>query len=355
MVKLLGTIAFFYLLWTQSPNFLNQQHLWTGSLATLIAVTFYLAKTVHYAPALAFFSSGLSAIYCFLNPISPYAKVMNPNQITGIDALTAGAFSFLLLLTLFTLLISSETTTKLFKAYAWISILNAVGMILNFVLIKSAVGIFNCTSIDAFFVVICLPIAIRFYGKWAGVPIALAIFLSRSSTGIGAIVLFFLIRYIRRGVFRVQYLLIPLAIIGVGLWYVGQKELLDPGASGRVILWQKSLELWSAHLNQWIGSGTGSYWLFGMTASQSTATPATWAHSEWVQVLFEQGHLGLVSMIILSVTMLIRTRKNEPLFLSIALYMFCAALQMPFRLFLTSLLGMLLIKTSFKKNNVVDF
>lgn len=95
-------------------------------------------------------------------------------------------------------------------------------------------------------------------------------------------------------------------------FYFPREEFL---AGSRITdIWAPAFRWWYAHANQWIGTGPMSYeWLSPMFGA-----PRMWMHSDWLQIFFETGILGLTCAFLIYFVSLWRVRAY-PVALSILL------------------------------------
>ncbi len=65
-----------------------------------------------------------------------------------------------------------------------------------------------------------------------------------------------------------------------------------------VQMWLPNFKWWVLYANHWVGTGPMSYeWL---SAFGNMGTPRMWMHSDWLQILFETGYLGLSAAVFLA-------------------------------------------------------
>lgn len=196
----------------------------------------------------------------------------------------------------------------------------------------------NTTLRGAFFAML-MPIAIKKapFLLLALIPLVVhshgstAIFL----TGLSFAVYFFSIRSV---------LVSAVLALGAGLFFEGFDRLFDP--TGRIDYWIEAFWWWTKYANQWIGTGLGSFAWFGPLIYHSHGRYELWTymHNEWLQILFEQGIVGLAAIVYFFGSMLYWTRKNRWLFTSLIVYAAAGMTQMPLRNFVTALWGALLVQ-----------
>jgi O-antigen ligase len=113
---------------------------------------------------------------------------------------------------------------------------------------------------------------------------------------------------------------------------------------GRLDVWFNSMGYIEDRSNFWTGAGLGSFWVLGPSLNPGGQEIFTWMHSDWLQTLFEQGILGFLSVAILYVHALVRAKRNEALFVSLAGLGAFAIANMPLRFPLAGLYGAVLIQ-----------
>jgi hypothetical protein len=141
------------------------------------------------------------------------------------------------------------------------------------------------------------------------------------------------------------------AAFGSGFFVLGSKFL---GDSGRYHVWKMALSFWEFNASRsWLigvlGFGPGTYGFFGPAVQSATggSTIFPWLHNEYLQVLFENGIVGLSLVLILLSTALYKTRKNPCLFAQISTFAFVSITQFTGRVFFTELLGVCLLYQTF--------
>ena len=127
-------------------------------------------------------------------------------------------------------------------------------------------------------------------------------------------------------------------IVCVLLFYAYQSApyLLAVHGSGRLQVWHGFLKYWADHFNVWIGSGNGTWAVWGPIAQQKLFLGPTYydgpingsrithlyltAHSDWLQLLFETGLTGFTLGVIFFGWLLFRSFKKPWLCAAIAAY-----------------------------------
>jgi O-antigen ligase len=184
-------------------------------------------------------------------------------------------------------------------------------------------GLWNAGSIDAAVMAIALPVvALR-----SGIPTALrvtygglflvGVLAAGGSTGVAATAVALGAYALARG----SRALAALATAGAlgGLLALPRAELIGDllGGNGRYPVWRMALEWWGAMPWPWIplGLGTGAFaWWFPAEQIRVGWTFAgifTWAHNDWLQILIEQGAIGLALVLALYLLALARAWRDR--------------------------------------------
>jgi O-antigen ligase len=322
--------------------------------------------------ALAFFICSMSSLIIHYHP-QIYANPVPDTWVTGIGDHLNSAFVILLVLAWFGTKITESENLHLKVVFSFMAVFDAVWIILRSILFDKtqAYAMLSNSAIDASFLCCFLPLfyhyASRPYLKKpsrifsASLVLILisAIVLTRSSTGYAGI-----------GIATASYLVFRYRTKGL-LWALGlgplvtlasylilDKELLNP--NGRFSIWKMSYDFILSDTNKWIGSGLGTFWFWGpqiQIHNQMILQPTfqgkmdlfTWMHNDWLQVFFELGIVGALSVAILYFYLLRESWKSKSVyFCVIVTYGFIAITQMPLRLFVFQLLGVVLIREAFK-------
>lgn len=209
--------------------------------------------------------------------------------------------------------------------------------------------------------------------------IVLAVSLSNSSVpfGVLAVVLgaWFFVSKI-----RYKKLIASVSLVGalIGGYFVLGDTLLDD--SSRLITYREYLKFWASDeyriqgthtiiasqpLQMIFGWGNGTFISYGPMIQRETGAGMTfeqgmaigtvfWAHSDWLQLLFEQGIVGLMGVLIMYFLALKRSYRmtNKSVFVGLLAFAACALLDYPAHLAPTSILGMTLILFALRKEPV---
>ncbi len=178
--------------------------------------------------------------------------------------------------------------------------------------------------------------------------ILIAIILAKSNTGIFVLALMLLAQSILNKKY-IKELLISLGLtLPPILYFLGSKFL---SSTGRLNNWKTMMSFWREHANHFIGTGPGTYWVYSQWVEiHKVGDQAfTWMHNDWLQVLFEQGYIGLACVLFLFFMMLKKSFNRPSLFSVVLGYGFIALTQFPLHLFIFQLMGVALIYHCFEK------
>jgi len=118
-------------------------------------------------------------------------------------------------------------------------------------------------------------------------------------------------------------------------------------SSSRDIIYELSMKWWDQNANVWVGLGPGTTTILLPYIQKindwSESYLYIYMHSDWLQILFEHGVLGLISALGLFFYLIHRSRHNPYLTLSIVTYGIFMICNFPMRLPLTALLGAVLV------------
>jgi O-antigen ligase len=203
------------------------------------------------------------------------------------------------------------------------------------------VGVFlpviDTRSMNGVFLALVFPFALK-ENKFLAAVLGAGIMFSESTTAICLLALGLSLTNLR------VFILAAIGALSYATYNQGLTRFLDEG--GRFNVWQSSFEWWIDRSNWFFGTGFSTYgWLGPMIqASKGDEQYLVWMHNDWLQILFEQGILGLSASFLLFGSMLWRSRKETALFASVCVYGASMATQMPLHFFITALWGAILVK-----------
>lgn len=326
----------------------------------LLAVLFSIemGRKLHWSLGLAIGVLLLSGGYSFFLP-QFYPIPVNPMNIARGGGEVLYSVSMILL---FSSLLLSRT--RQFFKYClnilfFISVLDSIALIVEFLFFRdpnpyiTPHGIlFNGTA-DACFIACLWPIS--FKRNWILAPIMLlAILFSHSNTaiaGLGIGYAFYLLPRMRIKQWIVVMGLVTPIFVLLARFCLGGHFLAD---SGRSFVWAGSFHFYKQFANPFIGIGTGTFTVWGDAWQRAhyqgdTGTFPIWnfLHNDFLEILFENGILGLTTSLLVLVFLLKRTYRN-PVFPIVCVYAFTGLTEMPLRLFITQFLGICLLSEGFK-------
>lgn len=203
-------------------------------------------------------------------------------------------------------------------------------------------GILMNPSMGACMVAVTTPLFFRYGRKfgYAGYLLAvLSAYLAGSSVAWGLVAAQPLIALIWFKQWR--YIPIPLGVIGVAYKILGSELMND---SNRIRTWKFFMQYW-ARENHWLGTGAGTFAVFSSDIQIHNSNFDTawwvWMHNDWLQIMFEQGYIGIalyLSLFCLAIRNLIK-RKETQVAMSLFLYGLCATVNYPLHLAFSAAIG----------------
>jgi len=189
-----------------------------------------------------------------------------------------------------------------------------------------------------------------------------------SSVGIGAVALGIITMAFFSKKFKPILLLLSIMFSISAFLFVGEGIFSD---SLRVICWNWSMDWWSQSANHLFGTGIGTFWGIGPWIQDTELIKAcasgdskicesakflyqeknyyTFMHSDWLQLLFEGGFVGLILGYGVFITALVKSFNRPWLFASILVFSATATINMPTKYVITSIIGVLLLRMSLLK------
>lgn len=202
-------------------------------------------------------------------------------------------------------------------------------------------------ALDASFLALMIPTVLAW--PITLIPILAAIILTKCNTAVIVIILMSLAYLLARKEWKMLGIFILAdSISGFYLAkYFGTKFMDD---SGRLNNWKLMMGYWKDHINHWLGAGPGTYWAYSqwLQAHKVGDLVFPWMHNDWLQILFEQGIIGILAVGFLFFTMLRKSFDRPALFAMILGYGFIACTLYPLHLFMFQLLGVVLIQKTFR-------
>lgn len=144
---------------------------------------------------------------------------------------------------------------------------------------------------------------------------------------------------------RIRSTLQLVVVAAIGGWMVLGSKLTN--SDGRFALWRQVWDFWTANVNPWIGSGTGTFELLGPHINVSNGNETLlfiWLHNDWYQILFEQGVVGLTLALTCFGFALYRARRDTAVFATVLTFGFVMLAQMPWRYGPSALFGAFVLR-----------
>lgn len=289
---------------------------------------------------------------------------------------SARSYGLIIALVFFVSQMSLQTVWKFLLAFRWVAVIDAVVTLASLFLFTNGAGFFNAGSMDTAFIAFSLPLffltAKRTRWDWAGLSLCLiAISFTQGSTAYLVLLAVVAAYFVARG----QWVLVlgsAAAVSGVAVFTQKAQVLNDNGRIGpwRTIMqwwWEGPPKGWEtmqtmlpdnwdalmrwrlAHSPIAFGTGTGTFQWIGPTVQNNPENVFVWMHNEYLQVLFEQGVLGLGMMLILVGYCVRRSYKSPALFACVAGVGASFLTQFPLRYFLGQVFVALLLRVVLEK------
>lgn len=299
------------------------------------ALLFYLAAVLIIAlnvvprlVLLPWIATALTGVFVFAAPHGEFAPAWQA-------ALDSASASSLLTLILITVVIQTGSLERWKAFFKLIALINSVWILIN------PWGIFENASMSGCFNVCLAPLfdspLLFLFANLAAVltgrsqPIALAVFS----------VLFWAFQKRGRGI-------VPLALFAL--------PFLHLDSNGRAYAWGTAYQFWMEQKHYLFGLGLGSYSVFGPELTRNYPWGRfTFLHSDWMQIVFEQGIVGFVTLILLFFYLLHSLKRDFPLFSSLLCFGAFGIANMPLRYPLTALFGAYLVRATFEKTEKKTF
>lgn len=321
--------------------------------------SFEVGRRLHWSLGLGLGVLLISGGYHFFFP-QFYPIPVNPVSI----ARSGGEILYSVTLLLFFSILLLSKSKRFFQlcltSLFFISLVDSVALIVGFLLFKNSDPNFKPTGIlfsgtaDACFIACMFPVTLnRFMYR---IPLSVimfwAIICAQSNTalaGVGVGIAFFLIETLD---FKDWVFITPLLVLtfGFGAYFLLGHHFLE--TSGRLPIWNAAFHVFDQFANPIFGFGTGTFssWgqAFQMAYGSGTFAIWTWLHNEPMQIIFENGFLGLITSMLVFWFLMKRTFKKSIVFPIAAVYAFTGLTEMPLRLFITQFLGICLLSEAFK-------
>jgi hypothetical protein len=330
-----------------------------GFIAILSGMSYCLCKKYHWSVALLFLISSLWGLFQYFFPYGLFTGITRIEAAQWGSSICGATMTTLLFAIPF-ISLDRKYLDKLMSALYWIFGLDALIMIAKACLFgsQSAWYLFVHPSVDSSVIACILPAIISLKKKEEGVNFIfltlgfMAIYLGHSSTAMACLGVGTIAYYLSKKRSLKPLLLVPVAA-GIA-WVFLQDKLLE--SDGRFYEWKLQMHYWWEHLNRYIGAGPGTFFILGPRIQFLSFTGPVdphypiffWLHNDWLQVLWEQGIVGFVSLVMLYLFMLKKSFNRPWLFSMVCAYGFMGLTQFPLRLFFMQLFGCALVYECFK-------
>lgn len=293
--------------------------------------------------AFIFFLISLRATFAAYYPYSPIS-FLGEFKILVLD--TAASQSLIFLWSIAIPLLFFKNYKKWMDGFLWLGTFSAFFTFFNLLSgfrttygALAPVGIMGNCSMDSMFLAMLVPYATHIRARIRLIFILAAIgsyaYFWHSLTGpimLGAALAVWLVRNKKWAYFSL------FGLLGIASFYFS-KSPVNVLLNGRQKMFAQT---WAAfkYLGNWVfGNYPGSFitMMPDVEKAYGEKDLYIWAHNEYVQIIFENGFLGLILVLTLYTWMLKRSWKTPWLFSTILGFSLASLTQMPLRLFVTSL------------------
>lgn len=283
------------------------------ALFTFLACAFPVRRVVGSLAASTILYFFLTAENVWLNPLSSYSNI-TPYDLLGLRQFATDSIMKFVVVVSPMLYLASQNRRAL-AAYGTIAaavfcLLDPLFSVAQLVLSpdrcrgeNTCGGIIGNPSMNACFLVVLLPIALKALDVWAKVAAAVlvvfVVLISKASIPIGllvALVALMALGLTNRRTAAIAIICSPLLLL-LGRWLLGS-ELLNSG--DRLLMWKFFLSKWNVVSNWIFGTGYGTFGVFSINVQKHFHMRDNgwwiWIHNDWLQELFEVGLVGLLLM-----------------------------------------------------------
>ncbi len=333
-----------------------------GLSAVLLLLSYQAFKRYGVLIALGFTLASQLGLFVWSYPFSPYMNY-GPGGMKLINYTVSSSYAYFITISAFALIAKPKVIQYALHAICVLGMFSAILMCLQALTGNPVYGVMYQRSVDGTFLAMVLPLIMgnirsKNLKLFTGLVLMTGIVLSKSSTALG-------LGLIGLTLHLITQVKIPKWTWGALVLFVCTGVLFTSWAgdewrfdwfltdNGRFVVWAHSWDFFVTSVNQWTGSGIGSFFVFGphiqLIDQLSKKMFFFWMHNDWFQILFEMGWpLFIVSLLIFLVGVL-KSKRDPALFSSVLVYGLCMLTQMPIRFFFTSLLGACLLSTVYEK------
>lgn len=338
-----------------------------GTSFLFLVLSLELCKKIHWSVGLFVLFALISGFKEFFLP-TMYPIPVNQVNIAKGGAEILWACVSILIFSILVLIKNKKFFEAVYLIICLSAILDSILIIISYFFFNRNYGMLSNSTADATFIVCFLPPLFKIHkdniGKITNSLIIFlflsAILITKSNTAFAGIGIGFAFYTLQKWPIKKWLLTMPLAtllVAGSAKLFLGQKLMND---SGRYSVWKLTLSFFNAFANKWIGFGTGTFTVWGDAAqrvahmNEKTFTLWIWLHNIILEVMFENGFIGVILMLIVYGFMLTKLFKDKTnnLFSVAVVYGFTALLEMPERIWVTQLLGVTLLAIAFKKDEL---
>lgn len=317
-------------------------------------LSYQVYKKTDWLLAISFFYFSISSVPRLFF-VSKFHPNFNDQGILAFQAIISQGILYFILVSLCALIIYKKSYVK----YVFLSFgfLNSIAIITKYIINQDPWFLFNNPAMDASFIACTLPLALH-YKKWMAPTMIIAALLTKTSSSILGVSLALTLYYIQYlGLFLTSTLTTLILLFG----YFTQGMSTLTNSSGRYHVWELALNFIKETdvYTLLLGSSTGTWQVYGPTLQVLEAIKNKtyyvsgffWMHNDWLQILFENGIIGLILTLLCVGRGMIKI-KSSPLLLSMSVtYMAIMILQMPLRHIIFTLLGACLLLTTTQLKN----
>lgn len=306
-------------------------------LFAIAIISFYLSQKFSKTAAIAFGMTALSGLLAFQTTLN----ALPPDPAMRLFSMAAESALISLLLTIFGVMTFSLHRWKSF--FKGVAVSNA-GFIIGMKLAhphEIPWGILLNGSMSGCFAATLFPLFER-RERWQRILVVISIFTIARSLPIAVFACVVGSFFIFNRRFKFAALGVPL-IFALGFLLKG-KLFLE--SNGRTIVWHTSFHYFVDHVSLWSGAGLGSFYLIGQALTNGQFI---WLHSDWLQLGFELGVLGLFLIVVMYADALWKARHRVDLFAALVGFGVFGLANMPLRYPLAGLYGAFLLRWAFSK------
>lgn len=295
------------------------------------------------------FLAGLTILWMFWSALRVFASTESPfiaEDPAWMASLSDAASSAMVTLMLIIFAVSQ------FKARTWIVLIQVTAVLNAVVMFFYRPGIFFNHSMGGCFLACCLPLFFTKKGKvptLSAILIPIAIIWTMKAQPI-ALLGFLIMIY----AFRNKSKIFWWAIASMTLTVVA--ILLSLGivsSHTRFDVWASAFQFFHEHVNYFIGSGLGTFFYIGPSLTlHSPEGLFLQLHSDWLQIGFETGLIGLVLSLALFFQALYRSRRDMRILSSLVAFGCFGIANFPLHNPISAVFGAVLMRLSLSGENI---